>query len=106
MEDGPIERDQKGTTVCCVEHFGKEKQDFMGFLLRKPKRQNFGKRFLHSPKQSQTFLSQTGLVHKEFQGLLWMFPWKLVEHQHLAHPPAARAARVRPSMLYRNKSKS
>ena len=33
MEDGPIERDQKGTTVCCVEHFGKEKQDFMGFLL-------------------------------------------------------------------------
>ena len=64
------------------------------------------KRFLHSPKQSQTCLSQTGLVHKEFHGVLWMFPWKLVEHQHLAHPPAARAARVRPSMLYRNKSKS
>lgn len=37
MEDGPIERDQKGTTVCCVEHFGKEKQDFMGFLLRNQK---------------------------------------------------------------------
>ena len=98
MEDGPIERDQKGTTVCCVEHFGKEKQDFMGFFV--------DKRFLHSPKQSQTCLSQTGLVHKEFHGVLWMFPWKLVEHQHLAHPPAARAARVRPSMLYRNKSKS
>ena len=101
MEDGPIERNQKGTTLCCVEQ-----QDFMVFFAAQPKRQNFGKRFLHSPKQSQTFLSQTGLVHKEFQGLYVDVPMKLVEHQHLAHPPAARAARVRPSMLYRNKSKS